>query len=169
MSSTTNYQIATQTTNTISGSDAEWRFAQRINADTATNLNNLTQTTIPIDGAMTTSGVGWAINGNGIELTGPDSLVRVSFSVHVNATFNRCNMLLRASLNGGLIGPIAAHGYIRNANGHQETSYSMPGHWVSMTTGDIITVESLREAAAGTISMASAGTSQLLLERLVNV
>jgi len=169
MSSNTNYQIATQTTNTISGSDAEWRFAQRVNSDIVTNLNNLTQTTVPIDGALTTVGIGWSINGNGIELTGPDSWVKVTFNVHVNASFNRGNMLLRASLNGTLIGPIAAHGYIRNGNGHQESSYSMPGHWVFMSNGDVITVESLREAAAGTITMAQAGTSQLLLERLVNV
>lgn len=173
MSTATPYQIATQTTSTGgSGSDAQWHFAQRVNVDIATNMNNLTQTTVPIDGALFTSGTGWAINGSGIELTGPgltNELIRVSFSVHVTGAFNRGNMILRASLNGALFGPIAAHGYIRNNSGHQESSYVISGTWVEMNTGDIITVESLREAAAGTLTMAAAGTSQLLLERLVNV
>lgn len=169
MSELTPYNIGTVGGGGGSGTTAQWRFAQRVNSDIATNLNNLTQTTIPIDGALTSDGAGWAINGNGIELTGADSWVRCSFNIHVSETFNRGNMLVRLSLNGGLIGPVAAHGYIRNANGHQESSYCMGGHWVQMTTGDIITVESLREANAGSIAMAQAGTSQLLLERLVNV
>jgi hypothetical protein len=169
MSFSTPYTIATKSTVTGTGSDANWYFAQRTNTDVATNLNNLTQTTVPMNGALTTLGTGWAINGNGIELTGPDSFVRCSFVVHVNASFNRGNMVVRLSRNGTLFGPVAAHGYIRNANGHQESSYVMGGTWIQLVTNDIITIETLREANAGTISMAAAGTSQLLLERLVNV
>ena len=169
MSSSTLYKIATSSSVTGASNTAIISFAQRVNADIATNLNNLTQTTIPIDGAMITNQTGFAINGSGIELTGADAYVKCSFSIHVSETFNRGNMTVRLSKNGVLFGPVAAHGYIRNANGHRESSYTIGYTWTKMVTGDIITVESLREAAAGTISMASAGTSQLVLERLVNV
>ena len=169
MSSSTKYFIATASESVSSGSDAVLAFAQRVNSDIATNLNNLTQTEIPIDGGLVTNGTGWGINGNGIQLTGPDSYVRCSFSVHVTGAFSRGNLIVRCALNGALFGPVAAHGYIRNANGHQESSYCMGGTWTKMVTGDIITLESLREANAGTLTMDTAGTSQLLLERIVNV
>ena len=169
MSSSTKYLISTNTTSIPGGgSDAVWSFAQRVNSDIATNLNNLTQTTVPIDGAMITNQSGFAINGNGIQLTAADAYVKCSFSLHVTASFARGNMVVRLAKNGVLFGPISASGYIRNANGHQESSYYTSA-WTKMATGDIITIETLREANAGTITMAQAGTSQLLLERLVNV
>jgi len=118
---------------------------------------------------MTTNGTGWAINGNGIQLTGPAALVRCSLSVHTTCAFNRGNLTMRLAVNGTPFGPIAAHGYIRNASGHNESSYSIPGTWISLNTNDIITIQTLREAAAGTLTMAQAGSSQLLLERLLNV
>lgn len=152
-----------------SGTDAEWRFAQRVNSDTSTNLNNLTQTEVPMDGTLTTLGTGWSVDGNGIQLTGPDAWVKCTCSLHVGAAFNRANMTVRFALDGVLTGPIAAHGYIRNATGHNESSYTIPGFWIQMTQGQTITIETLREAGAGTISMQTAGTSYLLLERLVNV
>jgi hypothetical protein len=170
MSFSTNYAIATQNSQIPGGgSDAVWAFAQRVNSDIATNLNNVTATTVPMDGAMITSGTGWAINGNGIQLTGPRSFVRCSYVIHVREAFARGNLLTSLALNGTLFGPVCAHGYIRNANGHQESSYCMPGTWVGMQSGDIITIQTIREANAGNITMATAGTSQLLLERLVNV
>ena len=169
MSSSTPYAIATRNSVTGTGSDAVWSFAQRVNADIATNLNNLVQTEIPVDGVLTTNQTGFAVNGNGIQLTGADSWVRASFNIHAGSVANRSNLIVRLALDTVLIGPVAAHGYIRDSNGHQESSYAIGGHWVFMTTGQTITVESLREAAAGTVTMQQAGTSQLLLERLVNV
>ena len=170
MSSDTNYVVATKNTSVGGGSDAEWRFAQRVNTDIATNLNNLTQTEIPVDGTMTQLGSGFSINGNGIQLTtDSQAWVKCSCSIHVTAAVLRANMIVRFARNGTLFGPVAAHGYIRNGNGHQESSYSLPGTWILMQPNDIITIESLREANAGTVTMASAGTSQFLLERLVNV
>lgn len=156
------------------GSDTQVRFAQRINADIATNLNNLTQTTVPIDGTALLNGSGWSINGNGLELTGPDSFVRCSASLHVAGAVNRLNMLVRLGISDGiatptLFGPVAAHGYIRNATGHNESSYTILPTWVFMTQGQVITLESFREANAGNLTMALAGSSQLLLERYVNV
>lgn len=168
MSSSTPWAIATKNSTATTGSDSVWAFAQRVNTDITTNLNNLTSTEVPIDGAMITNGTGWAINGNGIQLTGPDSYVRCTFNLHITASFNRANLTARFALNGTPLGPIAAMGYIRNATGHNESSLTVTT-WIQMTTNDIITVETLREAGAGTVTMDTAGTSQLLLERLVNV
>jgi len=168
MSSSTPWTIATKNSTSSTGSDSVWAFAQRVNTDISTNLNNLTPTEVPIDGAILTNGTGWAINGNGIELTGSDSFVKCTVNLHITAAFNRANLLVRFRLNGVAFGPIGASGYIRNATGHNESSITITT-WVSMTTGDVITVETLREAGAGTITMDTAGTSQLLLERLVNV
>jgi len=168
MSSSTPWAISTKNSVAGTGSDAIWAFAQRVNVDTTTNLNNLTPTTVPVNGVMTTNGTGWAINGNGIQLIGADSLVKCTFSLHITAASNRPNLTSRLSLNGVPFGPISASGYIRNNNGHNESSLTVTT-WVQMSTNDIITIETLREAAAGTVTMDTAGTSQLLLERLVNV
>lgn len=169
MSSSTKYLISTKNTQIPgSGSDAILSFAQRVNSDIATNLNNLTQTTVPIDGGIITNHTGFAINGNGIQLTGPDAYVKCTFNIHVTSSNARTNMIVRLSKNGVLFGPVSASGYIRAANGHNESSYTVTA-WTKMVTGDIITIETLREGNTGTVTMASAGTSQLLLERLVNV
>lgn len=168
MSSSTEYQIATLNQTGGSGTTAVWSFAQRINADIATNLNNGTQTTVPIDGAIVTNQTGYAINGNGIELIGAESYVKCTVNLHCSSASNRTNLIVRLAKNGVLFGPIAASGYIRNANGHNESSYHITT-WTKMVTGDVITVETLQEANAGTVTLAQAGSSQLLLERLVNV
>lgn len=171
MSKTTPYLISTKSQSIPgTGSDSVWSFAQRVNTDISTNLNNLTQTTVPMDGAMITSHTGFAINGNGIQLIGPAAYVRCSFNIFVNAAVARANMTVRLNSSVlGLFGPVAAHGYIRNATGHQNASYCIPGFWTKMATNEIITVQSLQEAAAGSVSMGLAGTSFLLLETLKNV
>ena len=169
MSTSTEYQIATANQTTPGGgSDAVWSIAQRVNADVATNLNNLVQTEVPIDGGMITNQTGFAINGNGIELIDVSNYVKCTVNLHVTSATLRTNMIVRFAKNGVLFGPIAAHGYIRAATGHNESSYHLTT-WTKMDQNDIITVETLREGNAGTVTMALAGTSQLLLERLVNV
>jgi len=117
---------------------------------------------------MSTNQSGYAINGNGIQLIGRDSWVKCTFVIHVTSSIFRTNMLVRLARNGTLFGPISACGYIRAASGHNESSY-MATAWTKMAQNDIITVESIQEGNTGTVTMAQAGTSQLLLERLVNV
>lgn len=168
MSQSTPYFISTKNTAAGTGSDAVLSFAQRVNADNTTQLNNLTQTTVPMDGAMITNQTGFAINGNGIELTGDDAYVKCICNLHTMGSAARVNLIVRFSQNGTLFGPISACGYSRNLNGHMETSYHLQA-WTKMATGDIITIETLREANAGSVTLASAGTSNLILERLVNV
>lgn len=173
MSSATNYFIATQNTSVPSSSTAIMSFAQRINVDAATNLNNLTLTEVPMDGAMITNQTGFAINGNGIQLTGPDTYVEASFVISVFGAVLRANMVARLAIDTGggpvLFGPETSHGYIRNGTGHQQSSFnSGPVMW-KMATGNIITVQTIREGNAGTVRMNSTGTSQLLLKVLKNV
>ena len=169
MSQSTEYVVATKNqTLPGGGTDAVWSFAQRINADIATNLNNLVQTEVPIDGAMATNQTGYAINGNGIELIGAATWVKCTLDLHVTSATFRTNMIVRFAKNGVLFGPVAASGYIRAASGHNESSYHLTT-WTKMTTNDVITISTLQEANAGSVTMASAGTSQLMLERLVNV
>lgn len=174
MSSNTPYNIATRAQNTATSSTALISFAQRVNADIATNLNDLAITEVPMDGALTTNQTGFAINGNGIQYNDADTVwVRCSFNLSVTASFNRGNMVARLAVDTGggpvLFGPEASHGYIRNSNGHQQSSYAISGTWIELSTGDTITVQTIREANAGTITMNAAGTSQLLLEVLKNV
>jgi len=169
VSQATEYAISTKNSVTGTGSDSTLAFAERGNLDTTTNLNTAGATEVPFDGAFFTSGTGWAINGNGIELTGPNSNVRIGFNLHVTSSNNRTNLLAQIALDGTPIGPIAASGYIRNATGHNESSLAIPGFWLPVTTGQVITVVTLREAGAGTVTMALANTSILVLERLINV
>jgi len=167
MSQSTPYRITT-TGSSGGGCDGDISFAQRVNIDVTTNLNG-TNVVVPVDGALTNNGSGWSINGNGIELTGPDSYVRCSCSIHVSSSNARTNLRIQFARNGVLFGPIAAHGYIRRASGHNESSYNLGPTWTKMAQGDIITIVSNQEGNGGSQVMAVAGTSQLLLERHVNV
>lgn len=169
MSSSTPRAISTKNSTVSTGSDAVWAFAELGNADTTTNLNNLTAVDVPFDGAFVQNGSGWAINGNGIQYNGPNTFIRVSWSVFTFSSSNRTNLLLQTAIDGTPIGPIASSGYVRNANGHQNSSYSMSGVWLPLTTGQTITVQAIREANAGTVTLGSVNTSILLLERIENV
>lgn len=176
MSTKTPYEIKLPLNGSGSGTNADIYFAQRSNVDISTNLNNVGVTEVPIDNSMFTNGTGWAINGNGIEYTGTETVkVRCSFNIHITSTVARPNIKARlyitntANPSGVATGPVAATGYIRNVSGHNESSLHVANHWVTMETGDIITVRTIQEAETGNVTMESIGTSQLLLERIVNV
>ena len=171
MSDSTKYQINPKLDSTQTGQHTQLFWAQRVNEDVTTNLNDTIPVTVPIDGNLSTLGHGWAIAGDGIELTGPDSWVRVSCSVHISSGSEDVNLTLEFALNGTPLnpGPVSASNYIDGDDGNSESSSSIPGYWVYMEMGDVITIEALREANSGTVTLAEAGTSYLLLERYVNV
>lgn len=168
MSQATPWQIATKNTST-GGSTQRKEFAQRVNADTASNLNNLVIDDIPIDGAIKTVGTIWAINGDGIQYNGPGEDIDISCNIYTQANFNRGNLTIQFRKNGTIFGPIAASGYIRNNNGHNASSYAISQFNEFLANGDIITVSALREANAGNINLGLAGASFLRLERIASV
>jgi len=146
---------------------AIWVFAQKINQDITTNINNLSHTEVPIDGDMITNYPSFVFNNNGIQLAGPEAYIKITSNIHIVSTNNNVNLTIRlhSSVNG-LFGPIAAHGHIAGGSGNGESSYAIPGFWKFMAPNEIITVVSLREAKQGSVVLAVPGTSYLLLEGL---
>lgn len=148
--------------------EAEIRVAQLYNTNTSTNLNNLTATLIPLGGTQGIFDADFSQSNDGI-VTNFDGRVRVAFSIHCFAAVTRINLTVQVHRNGSPIGPVAAHGYIRDANGHQETNYSIPGVWFVCADGDLFEVFATREANSGNKTLAQSGTSILQLERIINV
>lgn len=142
--------------------------AQLFNTDTTTNLNNLTATLVPMGGTQGLFDSSFTQSNNGI-ITDYDGRVKISVNLHCFAAGTRRNLNVQVYRNGSPIGPVAAHGYIRNSNGHQESSYSIPGIWYACSDGDLFEVYATREANTGNKTLAQAGTSILQLERFYNV
>ena len=146
--------------------------AQTANTDTVTDLNISTSTTFPTEVPITGNVQildtdSFNVVGNGIR-TEFDGRVKVYFNVHVFSAFVRVGVQVRLKVNGTLVGPVSSCAYIRDANGHQESSLHGSA-WLNVEDGDIITLCARSEAAVGLTVMTSPGTSNLILERRYNV
>lgn len=134
------------------------------NTDTSTDINNSSYTEIPMGGNQARNDDDlYTFVGNGIQVTKAGTYV-AKCSLHINANVTRANLLVRFFINdaGNGVGAVAASGYIRNGSGHNESSFQLEEDFI-LAVGDIVTVKAIREAAAGTVSMAVAESSYLKL------
>jgi hypothetical protein len=133
------------------------------NTNTTTNLNTAGFTEVPITGTTEINEFNfYTVVGNGIQVP-VQRTYRITANIYVGTNTTRSNQRLRFHVNGVARGAIAAHGYIRDSFGHNESSYSLEEVF-ALNAGDIVTVESQQEAAGGTVSMVSAGTSIMIIE-----
>lgn len=133
------------------------------NTNTTTNLNTAGNTTVPITGTTEINENNfYTVVGNGVRVP-QNRTYKIKVNLHVSGSLTRGNMRVRFAINGTPVGPIAAHGYIRNSSGHNETSYFLEDLRI-LASNDIITVVSTQEAGSGTTVMNLAGSSVMMVE-----
>lgn len=145
-------------------------FAQYSNTDTTTDLNTSLAVTfpteVPLTGTAEFTDADFTVVGNGIQCNF-DGVVKVRAQVHQLGSANRVSAQGSFKVNAStLVGPVSSTGYIRTTGGHNESSIASECY-ISVSNGDIITYNTRREAAAGSVVMASVGTSNIIIERWI--
>jgi len=139
------------------------RMAQLRNTDTATDLNTTALTDVPVAGATDLlDGDRFAVSGDGIACI-TAGRVRVTASLHVTSAAAHANLNLRIALNGTALPGGAASGHISGQSGHGESSLHL-SRIIEIAAGDVVTLQTRREAGAGPVTMTE-GNSLLLLEQ----
>lgn len=93
-----------------------------------------------------------------------DGFIKCSVNLHLWSTSSRVGVQCRFKKNSVLVGPVSSCAYIRDASGHQESSLHIFSV-VPVVNGDLININSRREAANGSVFLDSVGTSDILIER----
>lgn len=95
-----------------------------------------------------------------------DGRVKATGQAYItNTGTQRTNNELQVLVNNQTVGSVGATGYIRQTSGHDHTSLHTMAVF-ECDRNDVITLSSQREALAGTVYLASEGTSFLLVERI---
>jgi len=68
-------------------------------------------------------------------------------------------------INGTTRGSYASTGYIRNQNGHKESSLHLT-EVLQLNANDIISVGIIRTGNAGTVNLRSVGSSNIYIEKI---
>ena len=131
-----------------------WRPARRAvlaGSGTTFNLNQSGFTPIALDPSTIKLEEGFTLGPNGIICDFTD-WVTWECTVYFSSTDPRVNPGISAAINGTLNDPEGAMGYIRDSNGHNESSIFIRDHF-QVTAGQEITWETIQRANGGTISM----------------
>lgn len=138
---------------------------ESFNTDTTTDLNTIGLTQVPIFGTVTQPGPPnyFTVSGNTV-IINLAARVKVSANVNYTSQSTRTNAAIGASLNGAITGATGRSGYIRNANGHNESSVHM-STVLDCAAGDALGLFSQRQAASGTVTMI-ANRSNFIVEVL---
>lgn len=147
----------------VGGSVFDWM--RLTNSDTATSINTASLTEIPL---ATSEGPasGFAKSGNGIQCNF-DGTVEIVGSVHMlTSTVQRSAVAIEYFIGSSSAGPRFNTSYIRRASGHNESSSTGAPLLVSVSNGDVITMQGIQEAASGTVTMSAAGRSFLQVKRV---
>ena len=116
-----------------------------INASTSFAVFSVLNTTP----AINLGGFSVASNGVTVPTTG---YYQCTINAHYQAAVARSNVPAKFSINGTLQPELSASSYIRNANGHQESSVGFTTIY-SLSANDVIGVAFRREANAGTVNL----------------
>jgi len=144
-------------------------FAQVSNTDTTTNINTGTNfsNNVPIVGVFANDGGGdFTQSGSTGVICNFNGDIDLRASVHMQSTAVRPNVRIRAKLDGTSFGPVGASSYIRSNSGHNEASSHITTNRITVISGQLITLGSDQEAAAGATTMALSGTSNLYIKRV---
>lgn len=135
---------------------------ESFNTDTTTNLNTAGLTQVPIFGTITQAGpAGYFTVGGNLLTVNVAMRIKVSSNVSYTATSNRVNAAIGASLNGTITGATGRSGYIRNNNGHNESSVHM-STILDCAIGDQIGLFSQQQAAGGATTMIVARSNYIV-------
>ena len=139
-------------------------------ADTAQNINSNAAANAPIvstlewndNTALYNANV--ALNTITVTTTGRYR-VSVNMSLITATTTARLSPEIWIEINGTQRGTYASTGYIRNNNGHRESSLHITEVF-ELNANDVISVAHVRTANAGTVTLRSAGSSNIYIEKI---
>lgn len=135
---------------------------ESFNTDTTTNLNTAGLTQVPIFGTITQAGPAGYFTVAGNLLTVNVAMrIKVSANVSYSANSTRVNAAIGASFNGAITGATGRSGYIRNNNGHNESSVHM-STILDCAIGDQIGLFSQQQAAGGATTMTAARSNYIV-------
>lgn len=143
-------------------------FFKATNTEIGQNLNSSNSasfiTTVNIFGNIEESGIGdFTQIGESLQCNF-QGFLKIVTTLHIFSTELRVSTQIRLKKNDNLIGGVSSTGYIRDISGHQESSLSITTI-IPVVQNDVITLNSRREAAQGTVELAQVGTSEILFER----
>ena len=69
-------------------------------------------------------------------------------------------------LNGSQVGTTASTGYMRRANGHNESSFHI-NEVIELTAGDVLDVFIIRAVQNGSVTLRNVGTTNIYIEKLL--
>jgi len=138
------------------------------NTDTTTDLNVTPAIDLPVFGSLE-----WNDNPTLFQVSGNEVLVnetgRYDMTVNVSLVEGtnsaRKAPEIRIAVNGIPLGTYSSTGYIRTNNNHDESSLHIREIF-ELTSGDVITVQIERAAAADPVTMRSVGSSNFYIEKL---
>ena len=142
--------------------------AKYLNTNVTTNINTLAGRNLPIFGTEV-----WNDNTTLFEVSGNSIQVQETgrYKINVNVSLLSNSAQARQApesyitVNGTQVGSYATTGYIRRANGHDESSLHL-NEVLELTAADIVNVWIIRAAAGNTVIMRSAGSSDFSIEKL---
>jgi len=137
-------QLVNQAMTTLNGSTAGTEVTWNATATHNTNIDVFTPGT------------------NGVTVT--EGIYEVYTSLYNEASSSRVNVGVEVLVNGAGQGAIGAGGYIRNLNGHKESSSSVK-QIITCADGDVISIHGIRMANSGTVTT-PADKSVLIINKL---
>jgi len=141
------------------------------NVDITTNINNNTAIHLPVFGLAE-----WNDNTSLYVIDNVNHTVTVNetgrYEILVNASIISTSTSARKapemyiSVNGTQVGSFSSTGYMRRANGHEETTLNL-NEVIQVNAGDVISIDILRAGNTGAVNLRSSGSTNFYIEKIL--
>ena len=140
------------------------------NTDTTTDVNPTGGINLPVFGTLE-----WNDNSTLYSIDATNNSVTIAetgrYRVIVNASLFQNAGARRApemflEVNSSQVGAYASTGYIRDNNGHEESSLHI-NEVIEVDAGDVISVEIIRAAANNAVTLRSEGSTNIYIEKIL--
>ncbi len=138
------------------------------NSNTTTDVNQTAAIDLPIFGNLI-----WNDNPTLYTVTGNQITVAQAgrYLIHLNVSLNALNNAtirvapdMRILVNGNAVGTFGSTGYIRRADGHNDSSIHIT-EALQLNANDVITISTIQAAGTFNVTMRSAGSSNFYIEK----
>ena len=136
-------------------------FCQVRNTDDTTNINGSSAANIPFGGTNDATNADYTLASSSITVNF-DGVVNVQAHISQTTTVVRAAVAIWITRNNTKVSGVGATGYMR-AQGHDTSSAHMTATF-TVADGDVIRVQGIQRASAGTVTQV-AGDSQVTVER----
>ena len=141
------------------------------NIDVTTNINNNAAINLPVFGLME-----WNDNTTLYTVDNINHTITINetgrYELLVNASIVSANTTARKapemyiSVNGAQVGSFSSTGYMRRANGHEETTLNL-NEVIHVNAGDVISIDILRAGKTGAVNLRSVGSTNFYIEKIL--